>query len=305
MGSSSRTSDAHPPSARDSSALATLAQAADSVFELDPLSTLESVERHDSFDAGSLGDFLGTSASRRVSAHVGGASNMSTFDASLPDSLLQLLYPGWSSDLPNPTLVKSLCVLYFEADSCARGTSSGLFARLRIQLDCLAGLINRSKFMTSLSLPPSHPRFPSTALLHAICGIACLYMTATSDPLGVWNEGFWTIEATPSDYFLKLAKLHIDEATVKCTKLFEAAQAAILVCFSSYAKARFIEGEFQYSLPSVYDEQQGRSLALYRARNTYRDTARSQPSRGRLRESQCDKERVGERQSRDVGTAGR
>ena len=36
--------------------------------------------------------------------------------------------------------------------------------------------------MSCLSLPPSHPKFPSTPVLHAICAIGSLYTAAVTPP---------------------------------------------------------------------------------------------------------------------------
>lgn len=42
-------------------------------------------------------------------------------------------------------------------------------------------LLHRPTFMADLALPPTHPRFPSTGLLHAICAVGSFY-TAAVDP---------------------------------------------------------------------------------------------------------------------------
>lgn len=36
--------------------------------------------------------------------------------------------------------------------------------------------------MTSLALPPSHPKFPSSPVLHAICAVGSLYTAAVTSP---------------------------------------------------------------------------------------------------------------------------
>lgn len=36
--------------------------------------------------------------------------------------------------------------------------------------------------MTSLLLPPSHPKFPAPPILHAICAVASLYTAAVTSP---------------------------------------------------------------------------------------------------------------------------
>ncbi|SRR6266550_3212238 len=43
-------------------------------------------------------------------------------------------------------------------------------------------LFHRQTFLTSLSLPPNHSKFPSTAVLHAISAIGSLYTAAVTSP---------------------------------------------------------------------------------------------------------------------------
>jgi hypothetical protein len=50
-------------------------------------------------------------------------------------------------------------------------------------------LFHSTNFMGTLALPPSHPKFPSTPVLHAICAIGSLYTAAvTSPPLPNFTE---------------------------------------------------------------------------------------------------------------------
>lgn len=50
-------------------------------------------------------------------------------------------------------------------------------------------LFHGPSFMNSLALPPSHPKFPCTPVLHAICAIGSLYTAAvTSPPLPNFSE---------------------------------------------------------------------------------------------------------------------
>lgn len=43
-------------------------------------------------------------------------------------------------------------------------------------------LFHAPSFMSTLSLPPSHPKFPATPVLHAICAIGSLYTAAVTSP---------------------------------------------------------------------------------------------------------------------------
>lgn len=50
-------------------------------------------------------------------------------------------------------------------------------------------LFHSANFMGTLTLPPGHPKFPSTPVLHAICAIGSLYTAAvTSPPLPNFSE---------------------------------------------------------------------------------------------------------------------
>ena len=43
-------------------------------------------------------------------------------------------------------------------------------------------LLHTQSFMASLSLSPSHPKFPAIPVLHSICAISSLYTAAVSSP---------------------------------------------------------------------------------------------------------------------------
>lgn len=65
------------------------------------------------------------------------------------DPILQLLWPGWSADLPSPDTVMTICETFF-------------------RLHPMKSLIYKSSFMAGLSLPPKHPHRPHDSLIHAI-----------------------------------------------------------------------------------------------------------------------------------------
>lgn len=47
-----------------------------------------------------------------------------------------------------------------------------------------------STFLTSLSLPPDHPDFPSPPVLHAVCAAGSLYTVANRQQLGSSTPDF-------------------------------------------------------------------------------------------------------------------
>ena len=65
------------------------------------------------------------------------------------DPILQLLWPGWSTDLPSPDTVMTMCETFF-------------------RLHPMRSLVYKPSFMSGLSLPPKHPHRPHDSLIHAI-----------------------------------------------------------------------------------------------------------------------------------------
>ncbi|MCO5585409.1 hypothetical protein L7F22_039342 [Adiantum nelumboides] len=65
------------------------------------------------------------------------------------ESFMQLLWPGWSSDLPSSEVVTSLCDIFF-------------------RLHPLRTLVYRPTFMSGLLLPIHHPHRPHDSLIHSI-----------------------------------------------------------------------------------------------------------------------------------------
>ncbi|KAJ3547585.1 hypothetical protein NMY22_g1586 [Coprinellus aureogranulatus] len=84
---------------------------------------------------------------------------------------LPLVYPSWPAQLPSPDLLKHLIEVFFIFHPHA------------------SRLFHVPSFMSSISLPPTHPRFPAIPILHAICAVGSLYTAAvTSPPLPDFDE---------------------------------------------------------------------------------------------------------------------
>lgn len=104
----------------------------------------------------------------------------------LEDPLLNVLYPGWPADLPTPTLTFRLVEIYF--------SRPGIHT----------GMINQSKFRTRLTLPPTHPNFPHSSLIHVICAIAA---TTVPETLFASESRYWQHHASPSEYHVRRCKV--------------------------------------------------------------------------------------------------
>ncbi|RXK38329.1 hypothetical protein M231_04371 [Tremella mesenterica] len=73
--------------------------------------------------------------------------------------LLELFWPGWPPNLPEPNIVNDLVEAFFElAPNVSR-------------------LLHRSRFLARLALPPTHSNFPHAALIHAICAASAAWCT--------------------------------------------------------------------------------------------------------------------------------
>ncbi len=81
------------------------------------------------------------------------SSDLTSTGRSDPDPLLELLWPGWPSSLPNPEVVLHLSEIFF--------------ARHHMR-----NMIYKPDFMSSLNLPPRHPDRPHIGLLHAVMAAA-------------------------------------------------------------------------------------------------------------------------------------
>lgn len=94
------------------------------------------------------------------------ALNGSNGDGSLdPQILVDLFWPGWPRNLPEPTVTNSLVEAFFEI------------------VPNIPRILHRARFMARLALPPTHSNFPHPALLHAICSLTSSWIEPTSDYL--------------------------------------------------------------------------------------------------------------------------
>ncbi|RDB28416.1 hypothetical protein Hypma_015426 [Hypsizygus marmoreus] len=101
-----------------------------------------------------------------------------------PSYGLDMIWPNWPANLPEPQLLRHLVEVFFVFHPHANR------------------LLHAPSFMQTLTLPPIHPKFPSTPVLHAICAIGSLYTAAvTSPPLPNF------MESPPDEIFLEKQRL--------------------------------------------------------------------------------------------------
>lgn len=86
--------------------------------------------------------------------------------------LMDLFWPGWPPNLPEPNIVNDLYVLHL-THLCWKLTTR--IESFFTKVPALPRMMNRSKLLTRMSLPPTHSDFPHPSLLHAICACASLW----------------------------------------------------------------------------------------------------------------------------------
>lgn len=96
---------------------------------------------------------------------------------------LEMILTTRPSSLPSPELLRhlyvELCVTFLAANTQCTIDRVDVFFKFHPH----AGrLFHAASFMNSLSLPSTHPRFPSIPVLHAICAIGSFYTAAVTSP---------------------------------------------------------------------------------------------------------------------------
>ncbi|KAH8982587.1 hypothetical protein EDB92DRAFT_1893745 [Lactarius akahatsu] len=162
-------------------------------------------------------------------------------------------WPGWPKDLPSPALVRHLVEAFFSFHPHA------------------GRLFHVPTFMASIDLPPTHPNFPSPAIIHAICAVGSLYTVAvpptpppeksmgasmsehanlgdgSSDhsPLADEIFGSWYKRKDYIDSFaerhVKLAKQTAEEQLLAGKTLLEDVQAMLIITWWYWCNARWVE----------------------------------------------------------------
>ncbi|EKD04083.1 hypothetical protein A1Q2_01558 [Trichosporon asahii var. asahii CBS 8904] len=92
-----------------------------------------------------------TLQNRKASGQADGSPEESGLDR---QALFDLFYPGWPKTLPEPVVVNALVEAFFDV------------------VPSMPRMLHKGRFMTRLSLPPTHSNFPHPSLLHSICAIS-------------------------------------------------------------------------------------------------------------------------------------
>jgi hypothetical protein len=149
---------------------------------------------------------------------------------------LGVVWPNWPPGLPEPDLLRHLVDVFFVFHPHANR------------------LFHSATFMTALSLPPTHPKFPAAPVLHALCAMGSLYTAAvTSPPLPNFDqvepdEIFQTkvrLRENRPDSFAeqqaKLAQQTADHLESIGENMFQVLQARVMLSWFYWSHSRWQE----------------------------------------------------------------
>jgi hypothetical protein len=161
------------------------------------------------------------------------------------ESFMQLLWPGWSSDLPSADTVTTLCETFF-------------------RLHPMRTIVYRPSFMSGLLLPPRHPHRPHDSLIHAVLcaaadispfyehsgtlsGVRDRFSVLMSDPFSRPN-----LQQPQSADMLTFKEFHLSKARQKVERSLitdfknplDWLSALLISCFVLWNDRRFVEAYF-------------------------------------------------------------
>ncbi|KZT75140.1 hypothetical protein DAEQUDRAFT_720354 [Daedalea quercina L-15889] len=177
-------------------------------------------------------------------------AGQSSSQASSPEGL-DIMHNAWPRNLPNPTFLRHLVDAFFMYHPDA------------------TRMFHQPTFLSTLLLHPTHPRFPATCVLHAICGVGSMYTAAVPSPAKPTSPDFSPYDVFPErlrlrdgvlDSFpelqMKFCKAEVEVATVTGIKLIQVIQAEVLLAWWYWANAKWANAyvttssALRYSIPS-------------------------------------------------------
>ena len=108
--------------------------------------------------------------------------------------LFQMVYPGWPASLPSPMVVSHLVRTFLR----------------RIAFP--AAMFDQPRFLACLHLSPTHPNFPETALLHAICAFTADFVAEDElEAQDAWGRRYWQGHQSAKEYHHQMAKQAVQQ----------------------------------------------------------------------------------------------
>lgn len=90
---------------------------------------------------------------------------------------LELVWPDWPVDLPSQDVVEHVMHVFWD------------------RVPTLPKMLHRATLFSNLQLPPSHPKFPATSLLHAILAVTASYLS----PDAIASRAYFPVGASSTD----------------------------------------------------------------------------------------------------------
>ncbi|PSR81917.1 hypothetical protein PHLCEN_2v6212 [Hermanssonia centrifuga] len=158
-----------------------------------------------------------------------GLGSVSTSD----DAGMSLLYLSWPANLPDITVTRHLINAFFTHHIHA------------------SRLFHPSSFFGSLDLHPTDPKFPCSAVLHAMCAVGSIYtaLVPTNNISDSYAFDVMTGERRPGKQRItsfgelqaKFSKACIEDGLDRGENLFECTQAQIILTWFYLSQARWVE----------------------------------------------------------------
>ncbi|KIK71105.1 hypothetical protein GYMLUDRAFT_33231 [Collybiopsis luxurians FD-317 M1] len=149
---------------------------------------------------------------------------------------MDVSWTHWPNDLPGPELLRHLVDVFFTFHPHA------------------GQLFHAPTFMTFLTLPPNHPKFPATPVLHAICAVGASYTSAVTcapppdfdkiAPEDIFTERYRVKEDRPDSFAEQQAaraKETLQRMEILGLELLQVLQASVLLSWYYCSNANWAE----------------------------------------------------------------
>ncbi|RDX50427.1 hypothetical protein OH76DRAFT_1402463 [Lentinus brumalis] len=231
----------------------------DNSLPVDPLGTMSSPNSSPLDDLAGIAAFLGTPAPSGYTTN--GSYNR-----------MDMMTPGWPRHLPNLSTLRHLVEAYFNFTP-------------------LAGrMFHAPTFLASLSLPPTHPKFPLPATLHAMCAMGSMYTAAITHMPSDANAVIDGLGDTFAEIQIRAAKNALAASLRATSNIFESLQAQVIIASWYWYNARWSEAcvafavSLRYAVPcglnmcppfeSISTSSMSRSSIILPATNVIEDEMR-------------------------------
>ncbi|CCA70160.1 hypothetical protein PIIN_04099 [Serendipita indica DSM 11827] len=146
-------------------------------------------------------------------------------DPSAP--LYDLMFSGWSKDLPPRHELANYIDIYFRCDPCS------------------SRMLHRPTLLNNLNYPPTHPDFPHPALLHAICATASRYTFRgrLDSALNAADAQQSTVPQRDrfAEFHANKTRAYVNATMSNGQNIFDVFQACVILSWWFYSEGRWVE----------------------------------------------------------------